>query len=330
MKKILKAFLIGLMTLILIAGFTIKSAFALPEIAVTVHYGNGEEKTVNLPGKGGELPRLSLTALAQLLGANVAWQAEEKTAVWAANDLGVVFCPNLSTVRVINSQSELLRYTWPERAQIIDGRMCLPPSLIEFLGIVNFWDETNETWHLYLLDENISGGNTSKVWQVAKEDLLEELATLPRKITSYTTKFDPNNKARTTNLKIAAAALHGLPLSGSHIFSFNDSVGERTAEKGYQMAIIYLNGNKVEDYGGGICQVSSTLYNAALAAGLEIVERHPHSLPVDYVPENLDATVSWGSKDLKIFNDTEEPMHIRVHFTEDSLTISLWSGYFAP
>ena len=87
-------------------------------------------------------------------------------------------------------------------------------------------------------------------------------------------------------------------------------VGERTEETGYRPAPAYSRMQTVMEYGGGICQVSSTLYAAVAQTGLEIVERHSHSLNVNYIPRGMDATVDWGNKDFKFANNTDEPIYI--------------------
>ena len=110
---------------------------------------------------------------------------------------------------------------------------------------------------------------------------------------------------------LACEEIDGTVLQPGEVFSFNGTVGERTAEKGYKEGIIYADGGSSEsEVGGGICQVSSTLYAAVEKAGLEIVERHSHSLKVTYIPKGMDATVDWGNKDFKFANNTGEAIYI--------------------
>ena len=116
--------------------------------------------------------------------------------------------------------------------------------------------------------------------------------------------------ARTKNLELACAAIDGTILNPGDVFSFNDVVGERTSEKGYQPAAIYSSGTTTNEVGGGVCQVASTIYMCALKADLEIVERACHQFTVTYVPMGMDATVYWGYQDFKFRNNTEYPIRV--------------------
>lgn len=118
------------------------------------------------------------------------------------------------------------------------------------------------------------------------------------------------NENRNANLRLACAALNGLVIQPGETISYNETLGERTAENGYKPAPAYSGTNLVDSIGGGICQVSSTLYLASLFAELETVDRINHGYPVNYIPPGLDATVSWGSPDLKIKNDSHLPVKI--------------------
>ena len=121
------------------------------------------------------------------------------------------------------------------------------------------------------------------------------------KISSYTTYYDVKDKGRCENIAVAAALINGATVQAYGEFSFNKTVGRRTAEAGFQQAKIIVNGEYVLGVGGGVCQVSTTLYNAALKSGLEVVEYHPHSLRVGYVEPSRDAMVSTES-DLQLYN----------------------------
>ena len=122
--------------------------------------------------------------------------------------------------------------------------------------------------------------------------------------------------ARKNNITIASDYCNGTVLMPGEIFSYNDTVGERTSERGFQVATVYANGAAVPGIGGGICQVSSTIFDAALYADLEIVERKNHSLTVSYLPLGLDATVNWGTQDLKFKNTTDYPVKLLVTYTD--------------
>jgi len=139
-----------------------------------------------------------------------------------------------------------------------------------------------------------------------------------------TTDFNPGNVGRTTNVLLATDFCNGVILMPGDVFSYNDSVGPRTYERGFKDATVYI-GNSAEDgVGGGICQVSSTIYYAALRADLKIVERYPHSRMVTYVPLGEDATVAWGSKDFKFENNTDFPMKVVTSHKTNNLTVKLY------
>ena len=129
------------------------------------------------------------------------------------------------------------------------------------------------------------------------------------KLSSYTTYYDQKDGGRVENIRIAAGLIDGITVQAFGEFSFNQAVGRRTADAGFKQAKIIVNGEYVQGVGGGVCQVSTTLYNAALKSGLQIVEFHPHSLRVSYVPPSRDAMVSSHS-DLRLFNPYAHPVHI--------------------
>ena len=123
---------------------------------------------------------------------------------------------------------------------------------------------------------------------------------------------------RISNVKKACELLDGLVLIPGQTLSFNDTLGERTEANGWKPATAYANGEVRQEYGGGICQVSSTLYNAVLYANLEIVERACHQFQVGYLPWGMDATVSWGWPDFKFRNDAEYPVKIHAWVDEET------------
>lgn len=132
-----------------------------------------------------------------------------------------------------------------------------------------------------------------------------------------------NNANRTTNLILAAKAINGTIIRPGEVFSFNKIVGERTAEKGYKPAAIYVAGETQDGIGGGICQVASTIYYAALLADLEIVERAEHRYLVEYVPPGMDATIYWGSLDFKFRNNTDYPIRIDASVSGGQVHVKL-------
>jgi vancomycin resistance protein YoaR len=148
----------------------------------------------------------------------------------------------------------------------------------------------------------------------------DDVGTLNDVLVSFTTTFHPSQAERTNNLRLAARNINGTIVPPGGVFSYNDSVGPRTHETGFKDAIIYVKDKMKKDVGGGICQVSSTLYNCVLLANLGIVERHCHSLPVHYVEPGRDATVAWGGDDFKFRNTASKPIIVRTSVEGGTLT----------
>lgn len=157
--------------------------------------------------------------------------------------------------------------------------------------------------------------------EVTKEQL--EAVLFKDTLYSFGSVYDASASGRTTNLRLACQAIDGTVLQPGETFSFNDVVGERTAEKGYQEGVIYISGNSEPALGGGVCQVASTIYYCAMYADLEIVHREPHMFFVTYVPGGLDATVYWGSIDFQFKNSTNYPLRIDASVSGGKVNIAL-------
>ncbi|MDD4803100.1 MAG: VanW family protein [Syntrophomonas sp.] len=155
-----------------------------------------------------------------------------------------------------------------------------------------------------------------------KEEMLRDMGEL----SNYSTYFNTAEVNRSHNLYMATSSINKSIINPQTAFSFNQTVGIRTMESGYMDALVIV-GNKFEPgMGGGICQVSSTLYNACLLAGLEIVERHNHNLAVAYVPLGRDATVAYGIQDFRFKNNTDSPLYIRAVTNGGRLTINIYGN----
>ncbi|MFC6933785.1 VanW family protein [Actinomadura yumaensis] len=144
-----------------------------------------------------------------------------------------------------------------------------------------------------------------------------------REISSFTTRFTPG-EPRVRNIEIAARVLDGLVVQPGRTFSFNRVVGPRTKRRGYVPAPTIVGSRLVNDLGGGICQVSTTLYNAVFEAGLQIRDARAHGLWMPEYPKGREAAVAYPSLDLTWRNDSGRPVAITSEFTGDSLTIRLW------
>lgn len=153
-------------------------------------------------------------------------------------------------------------------------------------------------------------------------DLGEEA--FPDELATYSTRYDPTNKNRSNNIAISTEKIDGTIIMPGETFSYNQTVGERTIAEGYKEAGAYAGGRVVQDVGGGICQTSSTLYNAALLANLEIVDRSNHQFLTSYVDAGRDATVAWGSIDFQFKNTRTYPIKIEATAKNGVCTMSIY------
>ena len=145
-------------------------------------------------------------------------------------------------------------------------------------------------------------------------------------VSSYRTIFTPQT-GNATNITICARTINNTLLMPGDTFSFNDLVGNTTLDKGYTYAPVIANSKMVQGVGGGVCQVSSTLYNAILQIGILPTERSPHSIPSSYVPLGLDATINWDTIDFKFKNTLDYPIYIVAYTEKNELIIDLYSNH---
>ena len=141
---------------------------------------------------------------------------------------------------------------------------------------------------------------------------------------SFSTAYSLSTASRKHNIKLAVDKINGYVLKSGESFSFNTVVGERTEENGFQNAVIIENGQFTEGVGGGVCQVSSTLYNAILLSGVKVIERHAHSLQSNYVEPSFDAMVSGNVFDLKFLNDTGGNLYIKGVANGNDITFTIY------
>ncbi|SDF57020.1 VanW family protein [Sporolituus thermophilus] len=162
------------------------------------------------------------------------------------------------------------------------------------------------------------------VEKVVPPILAQDLASIDGIIAAYTTQFDPRDENRTQNVQLAAKSINGVLVRPGDVFSFNTHVGPRLAEHGYREAPVFVDGRLSTDWGGGVCQVSSTLYNAVLLADLEIEERTAHFRPPGYVPLGQDATVADNQLDFKFRNTTDYNIYLMTEVTGNQLTVNIF------
>ena len=153
-------------------------------------------------------------------------------------------------------------------------------------------------------------------------DLGEEA--FPTQLGTYSTKFNVSNTNRCTNIRLATEKINGTVVLPGEVFSYNKTVGKRTIAAGFKEAGAYAGGKVVQEVGGGICQVSSTLYNAVLYANLEIVERTNHCFECSYIAASRDATVSWGTLDFKFKNTRKYPIKVVASSKNGVETVSIY------
>lgn len=165
---------------------------------------------------------------------------------------------------------------------------------------------------------------TKKAYPKVDSELMAEISV--KQIGAYTTYFNNKNKERTHNIALAAKAIDNYVVFPGEKFSFNQVVGKRTKEKGYMRAPVIVRGELAEDIGGGICQVSSTLFNAVNLHGVEIVERYSHSRRVPYVPPGKDATVSWWGPDFVFKNKFSHPLLIKATTGNGKMSIRIFTS----
>ncbi len=185
-------------------------------------------------------------------------------------------------------------------------------------------DEAQKLWDDAAAGATVTVPITVTEPKISTDDLSSKL--FKDKLGSQTSSFSSSASNRINNIALAAKKIDGVILNPGEEFSYNGTVGQRTEAAGFKKAGAYANGEVVQEVGGGICQVSSTLYCAALYANLKISDRTNHYFPVNYLPSGLDATVSWKSPDFKFVNDRDYPIKIsaKCDTSKKTLTIEIW------
>jgi len=178
------------------------------------------------------------------------------------------------------------------------------------------------------MTELLDSGVTSKEVRVVPEKILAEVTKTELMnsfglISAYSTQTTKDNN-RNNNIQLSAQAINGKTVLPGEIFSFNGATGERTAARGYKEAPAISGGQSKDEVGGGVCQTSSTLFNAVARADLEIIERNPHAWPSSYIEKGFDATVNWPGLDFKFKNNTEWPIFIVAGYKNRQVTVNIY------
>lgn len=172
------------------------------------------------------------------------------------------------------------------------------------------------------LDTTFPENSTRKIYKGLKKDTDGDF---DYKIAEYSTYYRSSDTTRTANLKAAAEKLNNIVIPNDAYFSFNQTVGKRTVTAGYEEAKVIKDGEFVDGLGGGVCQVSSTVFEAVLRANVEIIERGNHTLEIGYVPLGGDATVQWNSRDFQFKNTTGSKLRLKMKCENGKLTCSVWA-----
>ena len=178
------------------------------------------------------------------------------------------------------------------------------------------------------LVEAVTSGNYDAVIQAEVNETAPELSEADareqyQRLSTFTTETTANEK-RNTNVKLAAQAINGTIVQPGEEFSFNKVVGPRTAEKGYQEAAAYSGGEVVQEPGGGVCQVSSTMYRVAFQSGMQITYRRSHTFEPNYVTPGQDAAISWDIPDFRFINTSKAAIGIRANYSNRKMTVSFY------
>ncbi len=176
------------------------------------------------------------------------------------------------------------------------------------------------------IDKITSGGAITLKVQTTMPEITEKSineSLFGYSLGQYSSSYATSTKNRADNVELAARKINGYILMPGEEFSYNKVVGRRTTENGFKEAPVFANGDTVQGLGGGVCQVSSTLYSAVLYADLQVLERKSHSMTVSYVPKGQDATVSYGSIDFRFKNNTKNPIKISVTTGGKKVNVSI-------
>lgn len=228
--------------------------------------------------------------------------------------LSLLDFPLIDSMKLQSFMDELNKTIWTEpiNARLDENGQIIP----EKPGIqLNYHAFKNQVYSaFYKTGSSSISVPVRPVYPRVDSEIIENIRT--KLIGQYVTYFNSYNEERTHNISLAANAINNHVVFPGETFSFNETVGQRTKEKGYLPAPIIVKGELAEGIGGGICQVSSTLFNAVDRSGLHVIQRFSHSKQVPYVPPGRDATVSWNGPDFTFKNQYNQPVLIRtkVHF----------------
>jgi hypothetical protein len=281
----------------------------------------------------GEGNFLLLRSLISDVGGSVSWLSDPGVVFISVGNRTLAYCQKVKYLYI--GQNTANGLSWQkiyaeQPLKMENNSNYINRQYLSYLGMQCAWDPDLRYMDIVLAadiyNSEYPAPTAQQLWSLIGTDLKNSIPqSVTRFLSSKTTYFNANLTNRTTNIKLAAKAINGTVIEAGKVFSFNKTVGPRYESKGYKEAVIFVNGEKDKGIGGGVCQVSSTIYNAVLSAGLTVVERHAHSLPVTYVAPDRDATVSYGIQDFRFKNNTKGKVIITTIVGPNYLTVQLWS-----
>jgi len=222
---------------------------------------------------------------------------------------------------IINNIADLI-YSNPQNASLAyqNSKIVIQPEKNGYkVDIAKTWTDLTA-----IINTHIPVDLELTVNEIPPAILSQDLVSIDSLLSIYTTQFDPYNNNRSQNITLAAKNINNILVRPDEVFSFNKYVGERLSENGYKEAPVFIDGKLSLDWGGGVCQVSSTLYNAALLADMAIEERTSHFHPPGYVPLGQDATVADNLLDFKFKNTTGNNIYITCEVSNKELIIQIF------
>lgn len=306
------------------------NAFGAVEYKLIVNCGeNSDTYTISTAnGRDNDgFPLIPLRALKDSSNADLGWYntGYGNVLVWGSQNNPVVMLVDYSRIYITDQNGNYVPQMWVGTATTKNGVSYIPMKLTPYLGFEKRVDTTNKTITLSM-PSTCTPVSAYEVYTAAKPVFMSYLNPKVVWLGSATTYYNSGLRDRTTNVTLAAKAINNVVLKAGQEFSFNEVVGRRTTAKGYKKAIIFSGGSQVMGIGGGVCQVSTTVYQAAKKSGMKITERHSHSQKVSYAQIGNDATVVYGSKDFRFINNTGGNIYIKTSVSGGVLSISFFTG----
>lgn len=307
-----------------------QNAFASVEYKLVVNCGEASNTYTVSTADGRDndgFPLIPLGVLRDTSGASLGWYntGYGNVLVWGRAEKPVVMLVDYSRIYLPDAGGAYLPQMWVGTATTKNGSSYVPLKLTSYLGFEKSVDTTAKTITLNMT-ESCTPVSAGEVYAAAEPAVMGYLNPKVVWLGSATTYYNSNLRDRTTNVTLAANAINNVVIKQGQEFSFNRVVGKRTSARGYKKAIIFSGGGQVMGLGGGVCQVSTTVYQAVKKCNFRITERHTHSQRISYATLGNDATVSYGSKDFRFVNNTGGNIYIKASAGGGALSVSFFRG----